>query len=107
MSEEVTIEGSRRHPLRSETIGQSFLLNVSLPPGYKTDRAPYPVVYVSDGAQAFMAINAVVPLMQLTGELKQFITVGITYDVENARDMMTLRTRDLTHCVGDMGEGSQ
>ena len=107
MSEEVKIAGSRRHALRSDAIGQRFLLNISLPPGYKEDGAPYPVVYVSDGAQAFLAINAVVPLMQLTGELKQFITVGITYDVENARDMMTLRTRDLTHCVGDMDGGSQ
>ena len=103
MAEEVTIEGTQVHHLQSDDIGQDFLLNVSVPPSYKTTLNPYPVVYVTDGGPGFIAINSVVPLMQLTGELTPFITVGITYDVDNSGDIMTLRTKDLTHCDGDMG----
>ncbi len=106
MSEEVVVEGSHRHSLRCENIGQDFFLNVALPPGYDEGKEPYPVVYASDGSQAFLAINAVVPLMQMSGELAPFITVGITYNVENSRDIMTLRTRELTHCNGGMEVGS-
>jgi len=102
MQDEVKIAGSQVHRLTSETIDQPYLINVATPPSYNATGKPCPVVYVTDGGPAFLALSAVVPMLQLAGELKPFITVGMTYDVENSMDAMTLRTRDLTHCAGDM-----
>lgn len=107
MTEEVTVAGASVHRLYSEKIGQKFILNVSVPPMYKATGSPYPVVYMTDGGPGFLAVSSVVPMMQLAREIKHFITVGITYDVEHARDIMTLRTRELTHCKGDMDEPSE
>ena len=107
LTEEVTIAGTSVHRLYSKAINQKFLLNVSVPPMYNATGSPYPVVYMTDGGPSFLAVSSVIPLMQLAGEIKPFITVGITYDVERASDIMTLRTRELTHCEGDMGESSE
>jgi predicted alpha/beta superfamily hydrolase len=107
MTEEVTIERTRVHRLYSEKIGQKFLLNISVPPMYNASGTPYPVVYMTDGGPGFLAVSSVIPMMQLAEEIEPFITVGITYDVEHSSDIMTLRTRELTHCAGGMGEPSE
>lgn len=100
--DQVTLEGTTVHKLRSEQIGQNYVINVGLPPRYNPDGDPYPVVYVTDGGPQFTSLQSVTPLMQMTGELTPFITVGISYDVEVSIHAMTLRNRDLTHCAGEM-----
>ncbi|MFT4796814.1 MAG: putative alpha/beta superfamily hydrolase [Candidatus Azotimanducaceae bacterium] len=105
--EQVTLDGTSVHRLRSEQIGQDYLLNVGLPPGYDPAGAPYPVVYVTDGGAQFTALHSVTPMMQMTGELTPFITVGISYDVPHAIHAMTLRNRDLTHCEGSLDLGAE
>jgi uncharacterized protein len=103
----VTLERTEVHQLRSEEIGQDYLLNVGLPPGYNTSGEPYPVVYVTDGGPQFTSLHSVSPLMQMTGELPPFVTVGIDYDVEQSIHGMALRNRDLTHCEGDLDLGGE
>lgn len=97
MPERVTLDGTEVHHLRSEAIGQDYLVNVAFPPGYDPVGDPYPVVYLTDGGPAFTAMSAVTPLMHLSGELKPFITAGITYDIKVSLHAITLRNRDLTH----------
>jgi predicted alpha/beta superfamily hydrolase len=80
--DQVTLEGTTVHKQRSEQIGQNYVINVGLPPRYNPDGDPYPVVYVTDGGPQFTSLQSVTPLMQMTGELTPFITVGISYDVE-------------------------
>ncbi len=106
--EQVTLERTSVHRLQSEAIGQGYLLNIGLPPGYKDTGDPYPVVYVTDGGPQFTALHSVTPLMQMTGELTPFVTVGITYDVEQSIHALALRNRDLTHSKGvvDPGEAA-
>ncbi|MFT6754447.1 MAG: putative alpha/beta superfamily hydrolase [Candidatus Azotimanducaceae bacterium] len=43
----VTLEGTSVHRLRSQEIGQDYLLNVGLSLGYDQEGEPYPVVYVT------------------------------------------------------------
>jgi uncharacterized protein len=99
---QVTLDNTEVHQIRSEKIGQDYLLNVAVPPGYNASGEPCPVVYVTDGGPAFTALHSVVPLMQMSQELRPFIMVGITYNVTESMFGMTLRNRDLTHCAGSI-----
>lgn len=105
--DQVTLEGTMVHRLRSEQIGQDYLINIGIPPGYNPDGDPYPVVYITDGGPQFTSLQSVAPLMQMTGELTPFVTVGISYDVEESIHAMSLRNRDLTHCKGEMNLGAE
>ena len=101
MTEEVKLSGTSVHRLRSEIIGQDYLINVGVPPFYDPGAEAYPVVVVTDGGPGFTAIRSVAPLMQMAGELTPFITVGISYDIEVPAHAMTLRNRDLTQSKDD------
>ena len=90
----VTVANSFRHMLRSEAIGQDFLIDVSLP--YVMSDAPMPVVYVTDGNSMFPIIANTARLLQLGGELPPMIVVGIGYAVDSTAEILALRTRDLT-----------
>ncbi len=107
MPEEVTLTGTEVHKLHSDLIDQSYLINVALPPGYDPDGEAYPVVIVTDGGPGFVALHAVAPLMQMSGELTSFILVGISYDVPVPIYSMSLRQRDLTQCEGSISLGEE
>lgn len=97
MSSPVTIEGSERHTLESQHVGDTFQIDIALPPGYASSDARYPVAYVLDGNAMFgMAVDTA-RLLQLGTELPPLIIVGIGYPVGDAiGQMLALRTRDLT-----------
>ena len=99
----VSIDHSEVHSISNDSINQSYLLNILTPPGYDPEGEPYPVLYLTDGSGNFTALTSFTPLMQTFGELKRFITVGITYDVEVAMHSMTLRSRDVTQTDAPMG----
>jgi predicted alpha/beta superfamily hydrolase len=96
VTEEVKLSGTAVHRLRSEIIGQDYLVNVGVPPFYDPGGEAYPVVVITDGGPGFSAIHSVAPLMQMAGELTPFITVGISYDIKVPMHAMALRNRDLT-----------
>jgi predicted alpha/beta superfamily hydrolase len=89
-----TIRGTRVHKLTSEEIGQAFTLNVALPLGYSRSEESYPIVYVTDGDLMFA--NVASWALTMASELPPMIVVGITYDLENLREAMVIRSRDLT-----------
>ena len=99
----VSIEGSFRHRLRSEAIGQDFLIDVVLPRTPSDE--PLPVIYVTDGNSMLPIVANTARLLQLGGELPPAIIVGIGYEVSTPEEVMALRMRELTPTVGTTPEG--
>ena len=94
----VTVDGSFRHVLHSDTIGQDFLIDVALPLSGMPDE-PVPVVYVTDGNGMFQLVSITTRILQLGGELPPMIVVGIGYVVTPTAGILALRTRDLTPTI--------
>ncbi len=90
----VPVAKSFRHVLHSDTIGQDFLIDVSLP--YVVPDEPMPVVYVTDGNTMFKLVTYTTRTLQLGRELPPMIVVGIGYVVTPTAGVLALRTRDLT-----------
>ena len=90
-----TITNTHRYYLRSEKIGETFVIDVALPliPQKETDE-PLPVIYLTDGNLNFPMVTSTLRFMQLGGELPPAILVGIGY--QNEAEVMVLRSRDLT-----------
>ena len=90
----VVIEGSQRFTIHSETVGDEFRIDVLLPFSYSYGNTRYPVVYLTDSTDFFPTVAGNIHLLRLTGELPEFILVGIGYP--EGSPVMALRTRDLT-----------
>lgn len=90
----VSIAGSFRHVLRSETIGQDFLIDVVLP--LAPSDARLPAIYVTDGNTMLPIAANSARLLQLGGELPPAIFVGIGYPATSTEEVLSLRMRELT-----------
>ena len=86
------IGGAQNYLLRSESIGQTFSIDVSAPPV----EGPLPVVYVLDGNGFFGIAAQAAQLLQMGGELPPMIIVGVGYQVSSPLEVLALRVRDLT-----------
>lgn len=67
------------HELPSKVLGQTRVLNVWLPEGYKDSTASYPVIYVLDGSahEDFPHIAGLAQFMNMYDLLPKSIVVGI------------------------------
>ena len=90
----VSIAGSFRHVMRSETIGQDFLIDVVLPLAPIDGKVP--AVYVTDGNTMLPIVANSARLLQLGGELPPAIFVGIGYPATSTQEVLSLRMRELT-----------
>ncbi len=90
----VSISGSFRHVMRSETIGQDFVIDVVLP--LAPSDAKLPAVYVTDGNTMLPIAANSARLLQLGGELPPAIFVGIGYPATSTQEILSLRMRELT-----------
>ena len=90
----VSIAGSFRHVVRSEAIGQDFLIDVVVPPAGEDEKLP--VVYVTDGNLNTPLMASAGRWMQFGGELPAVIIVGIGYPTSEAAEIVALRMRELT-----------
>ena len=86
-----------RFKLRSEKIGENFVIHVALPPTYGAGDKKYPVLYLTD-ADMFLGmasdLTRILPLDLIEPGVREVILVGIGY--ENPAWAIALRTRDLT-----------
>lgn len=88
-----TLPGSKILKLHSKTVGQTYKLYISTPPGYKADKS-YPVVYLLDADYSFAIVKNMTDHLTERRELEGLLLVGIAYDgVEQYR---LHRTRDYT-----------
>lgn len=86
------------HLIPSKIVRQVFKINVMLPIRRADGSERFPVVYASDADDFFGAYADIANLLQLHGEIRRFILVGIGY--ENSRAAGLLRMRDFhTHEV--------
>ena len=88
---------SEQFELRSDKIGEDFLIQVGLPASYGSADKRYPVVYLLDGNTSFGAATDIARRLVhdlIEPGIPEVIVVGIGY--VKAERMMGLRTRDLT-----------
>ncbi|MGE0551825.1 MAG: alpha/beta hydrolase [Gemmatimonadales bacterium] len=86
------------HTLLSKQVGDSFRIQVLLPPMLPGERTRFPVLYMTDINGEFMAAEAL--RMMMLGDVPRFIAVGIGYPgVTSLMQTLEIRARDLTPSV--------
>lgn len=92
--EQVTLAGTAVHHLTARANGIAYKLYVSVPTGYSTSTARYPVLYLLDADYSFPVARSIVQHLSDRQRLQPIIVVGIAYD---GPDLYRLhRTRDYT-----------
>jgi len=90
------------HTLVSKQVGDSFRIQVLLPPMLPGETTRFPVLYMTDVDGQFMASD-VLRLMMYAGDVPRFIAVGIGYPgVTSIMQTLEIRSRDLTQVPRDM-----
>lgn len=92
------INQKQEHILKSEINGTTYHLYVSLPQHYSSkDTTHYPVLYLLDGGFSFPIAHSARNALDIFGELKHVIIVGIEYDWEQSLTPWTTnRWKDYT-----------
>jgi hypothetical protein len=92
------INQKQEHILKSKINGTTYHLYVSLPQHYSTkDTTHYPVLYLLDGGFSFPIAHSARNALDIFGELKHLIIVGIEYDWEQSLTPWTTnRWKDYT-----------
>jgi predicted alpha/beta superfamily hydrolase len=91
----VTLPDTEVRLLKSEIVGHTFRLHISLPITYPNSERTFPVVYLTDGNGLFPLVRAIVEGLSGGLEIPRLIVVGIGYDTDDARAWGRLRERDL------------
>jgi len=93
---EVTISGSQTRKITSLSVpGQEYILQISLPGGYKKSNKKYPVLYLMDSQWDFPLVTALYGQQYYDGFIPEIIIVGITWGgIRPNPD--SLRARDYT-----------
>ena len=107
-SEALTLRETEVRHLVARSNGIAYKVYVSLPTGYASSTARYPVLYLLDADYSFPIARAIVQHLSDRQRLKPLIVVGIAYD---GPDQYRLnRTRDYTprfFATGGYGEELQ
>lgn len=96
------IAGVERTAFRSTFTGQDYDVYVALPPTYNAGDRRYPVLYVPDQEEDFLAARAAYGTLDLARSLnmgrplEEYIIVGVPLQVADALDWARRRTPDLT-----------
>ena len=101
-SELPVLSGTSIHRLKSESVGDDFVLYVRTPPGALSDPTRrYPVIYTLDGDHTFPQVTAIATQLGWGGSVPDAVLVGIGYgtlDLDNgnhrARDLSPQRSSD-------------
>jgi predicted alpha/beta superfamily hydrolase len=101
----VTIEHTEKRTIRSQKIGQTYDLLISLPAEYATFDKKYPVLYVLDGwhfpLMAFLQDNNT-----FSGRMPPVIIVNISHGDIPWMQVRPIRSRDLTPTASPREPGS-
>lgn len=87
------------HPFRSTILDEERRILVSLPAGYETDTASYPVLYVLDGRQNMPHVVGAVEVLSRTGQIPRLIIVGIV-STNRDRDLSPSRVKAFKNSGG-------
>jgi predicted alpha/beta superfamily hydrolase len=91
------------HLLKSEEIGQDFVVSIALPPSYfDKPKQDYPAIYLLDADWYFGMVTEIVRVMHRCDSFPEAIVAGIGYPHEESsleqafQETARLRARDLT-----------
>ena len=98
---QVTLPNTEVRSLSSSTVDQEFRIYVALPLDYQMATDRYPVIYISDANGIFGLVTETVRTLQLFQEVPDMVLVGIGYPVNDFRQALSPRTRDLTPTKDD------
>lgn len=96
-----TIPNTEVRSFSSTYIDQEFKIYVALPFGYQTSTDRYPTLYISDANGIFGLVTETVRSLQFINEVPELVIVGIGYPVDDFRQALGFRTRDLTPTKDD------
>ena len=82
-SDSITI--GLKHIITSNVLNEDRQIIISLPDGYATSNANYPVLYLTDGLQNIEHVRGSVEILTRTGNIPPIIIVGIT-SINRSRD---------------------
>lgn len=97
----IVLNDTQRYSLYSETIDQTFRIDVSVPSSYQNSNDSYPVVYMLDSDSMFHFVFGNSRSLQALGFVPEFILVGIGYETEDPRGYQGLRYRDYTPTIDE------
>jgi predicted alpha/beta superfamily hydrolase len=98
---EVTIPLTEKRTLFSSIVNQEYGISVALPFSYSDSNDEYPVLYILDALATFGIVTEISRGLSLLKELPEIIIVGIDYPVNDVRDTLGVRFRDLTPSVNN------
>src|SRR5262249_27581019 len=98
-----TIIASEQFVLHSKAVDQDYLIQVAKPfaLGPSDPTLPFPVVYITDGANPFGPAASSARTFPLEGLAQSDYVVAIGYPTENPLEIGALRQRDLVHTAVD------
>lgn len=91
-----------KHLIKSKFIDQTFEIHVQVPVSKKDGSEKFPVLFLTDVNSQLD--TGLIHFMQISGETRRFITVGIGYPVDHVLGADNLRARDLTPTVAERPE---
>lgn len=78
--------GVEKLTIKSEVLGEERTILVRTPPGYETNKARYPVLYMTDGDVHIGHTGSTVEFLARNGRMSELIVVGIT-NTNRLRDL--------------------
>jgi predicted alpha/beta superfamily hydrolase len=94
----VTFPRTERRVIRSTKVGETYVLQIYLPPDYeKADAGPFPVLYLLDGDRSFGMAVDVVGWLLWAEEIRPVVVCAIGYGDQGSR-WWASRARDYTPC---------
>jgi predicted alpha/beta superfamily hydrolase len=85
-----------RFTLNSADGKISYVINVWLPKSYFAAPRPYPMLLMLDGEFSFNSAVQISEYLQRSGEVEDFIIIGVSYDVGFGKPLAAKRTPDFT-----------
>jgi hypothetical protein len=96
-----TIPNTEVRSLSSAIVDQVYRIYIALPFDYQTVNDHYPVLYISDANAMFGTVTETIRMLQMFQEVPEMVIVGIGYPVNDFRQTLGLRARDLTPTEDD------
>jgi ferri-bacillibactin esterase len=93
---EVSLANTEQYILKSEIVDESYKILVASPPDWIAKQESYPVLYLLDANQAFLATTEIVRLLQASQELPPMLIVGIGYEEGDIGTLANRRSQEFT-----------
>ena len=83
------------HDLESDRVGDRFVIEVHLPPAYRSTSRDYPVLFVLDGDKSSGMARDIVDWLSWSREIPELVVVAISYG-GSQQEWWQKRSRDFT-----------